>query len=148
LNRRKLLTYLFLIAVVLCVVAGLIVFIRYAVQQVGLEYVWIGTLEAYPPAEEPYVVYRNEAGLGLFLVNTGSELIAFKPYTPHDTRCILPWSSLTGRFEDPCTASKFRLDGTCIEGPATRNMDRYPVKIVGGQILINISRVIQGEPHP
>lgn len=51
---------------------------------------------------------------------------------------------LRHRFEDPSTGSRFALDGTWRFGPATRNLDRYPVKIEDGQIWIETSRLIPG----
>ena len=43
--------------------------------------------------------------------------------------CLYGWSSLTKRFECPCHGSKFQLNGTYIEGPAPRSLDRFVVQV-------------------
>jgi cytochrome b6-f complex iron-sulfur subunit len=44
--------------------------------------------------------------------------------------CLPKWVDTNGRFECPCHGSKFTLDGTYIEGPAPRNLDRFQTTIV------------------
>jgi cytochrome b6-f complex iron-sulfur subunit len=42
------------------------------------------------------------------------------------------------RFECPCHGSKYQEDGTYIEGPAPRDLDRFRVVITDGQgTLVN-----------
>lgn len=43
--------------------------------------------------------------------------------------CLPKWVPTNERFECPCHGSKFRANGTYIEGPAPRGLDRFPVKI-------------------
>lgn len=107
------------------------------------EYLPVGELSDFPPGSPPYPIFQD--GLSLYLVDTGSELVAFDRHTPHHTRVILEWVPLTHRFEDPLTGSRFSLDGTWLLGPATRNLDRYPVKVEDGQIWIETSRLIPGQ---
>ncbi len=44
--------------------------------------------------------------------------------------CLPKWVDTNDRFECPCHGSKFELDGTYIEGPAPRNLDRFQTTIV------------------
>lgn len=44
--------------------------------------------------------------------------------------CIYKWVSTNNRFECPCHGSKFELNGTYIEGPAPRSLDRFQTTIV------------------
>jgi cytochrome b6-f complex iron-sulfur subunit len=44
--------------------------------------------------------------------------------------CLYAWVDSTNRFECPCHGSKYQLDGTYIEGPAPRDLDRFVVKLV------------------
>jgi cytochrome b6-f complex iron-sulfur subunit len=43
--------------------------------------------------------------------------------------CLPRWEPGTERFECPCHGSKFELDGSYIEGPAPRGLDRFVVTI-------------------
>lgn len=47
--------------------------------------------------------------------------------------CLYAWVDSTNRFECPCHGSKYQLDGTYIEGPAPRDLDRFVVKLVDAQ---------------
>lgn len=47
--------------------------------------------------------------------------------------CLYAWVDSTNRFECPCHGSKYQLDGTYIEGPAPRDLDRFVVKLVDTQ---------------
>jgi cytochrome b6-f complex iron-sulfur subunit len=47
--------------------------------------------------------------------------------------CLYAWVDSTSRFECPCHGSKYELDGTYIEGPAPRDLDRFVVKLVDAQ---------------
>ena len=81
----------------------------------------------------------------------------------HET-CTVKWVPGNNRFECPCCGSKFRLDGSYIEGPAQRFLDRFtievttpngilvtppdgaPVSIEGAtQIIVDTNRVIYGK---
>jgi cytochrome b6-f complex iron-sulfur subunit len=44
--------------------------------------------------------------------------------------CLPKWAPTNERFECPCHGSKYRADGTWIEGPAPRGLDHFPVRIV------------------
>lgn len=39
--------------------------------------------------------------------------------------CLPKWVDTNGRFECPCHGSKYQIDGTYIEGPAPRSLDRF-----------------------
>ena len=43
--------------------------------------------------------------------------------------CLPKWQGARGRFECPCHGSKYELDGTWIEGPAPRSLDRLEMTI-------------------
>jgi len=43
--------------------------------------------------------------------------------------CLPKWVPLNNRFECPCHGSKYQLDGTYIEGPAPRSLDRFKTTI-------------------
>jgi cytochrome b6-f complex iron-sulfur subunit len=44
--------------------------------------------------------------------------------------CLPKWVPTNNRFECPCHGSKYNLDGTYIEGPAPRGLDRFVTTII------------------
>ena len=50
----------------------------------------------------------------------------------------LRWDGADGRFRCPKYHSKYRSDGTFIEGRATRNMDRFTVQRDGDMIVVDV----------
>jgi cytochrome b6-f complex iron-sulfur subunit len=105
-----------------------------------------GNVADFPPAEHPYAARAGEKAL--FIVNTGEEIVAFDRRTPTADfrRCLYVWVPVNTRFEDPCSGSKFSLTGDYIEGWAARNLDRYPVVVRQGQILVDVYRPVAGKP--
>jgi cytochrome b6-f complex iron-sulfur subunit len=73
------------------------------------------------PAEYPevklWVVETDQGMLGLYKVCT-------------HLGCLYKWVPANNRFECPCHGSKFELDGTWIEGPAPRDLDRFEVIVL------------------
>lgn len=143
LNRREFLAYVFLMALLLFGLLTL-AFFAWSVWP-RPTYIRVGDATDFPhkmigPGIYP-VSFEN---VRLYLVNTGSEFIAFDRHTPYDRQgCIFMWVSMTGRFEDPCTGAKFAPDGAWLAGPTSRNLDRFPVKVEDGQIWVNTSKMIK-----
>ena len=50
-------------------------------------------------------------------------------------------------FECPCHASKYRLHGEYFSGPAPRGLDRFPVEVVDGQVIVDTGKVQVGPPR-
>ncbi|MEM7031594.1 MAG: Rieske 2Fe-2S domain-containing protein [Chloroflexota bacterium] len=61
-----------------------------------------------------------------WLTNTPEGAYAIYQVCTH-LGCLYAWSDVTSRFECPCHGSKFSLDGSFIEGPAPRSLDRFPL---------------------
>ncbi len=49
-----------------------------------------------------------------------------------------------GMFRDPCHGSSYRPDGTAFFGPTPRGLDRYPVEVSGGAVMVHVSEVLSG----
>jgi hypothetical protein len=144
LNRREFVSYSFLLVCFLLILALMAAFVWSVTPQ--REILEASRLADFPRHNWPYPISEGE--LNLYLVNTGSGLIALDRHHPHPTwRCLVEWVPMTGRIEDPCSGSKFTPTGDFILGLATRNMDRYPVKSEHGQVLIETSRLILGKPQ-
>jgi nitrite reductase/ring-hydroxylating ferredoxin subunit len=71
-------------------------------------------------------VFQDEAEIWLVLSEGG--LIALNARCVYDNY-IFKWIQNNQRYECPACGSKFRLDGTWIEGPANRDADRFPVEV-------------------
>ena len=50
-------------------------------------------------------------------------------------------------FECPCHGSKYRLNGEYYGGPASRGLDRFPVTIEGGKVMVDTGDVQEGPPR-
>jgi cytochrome b6-f complex iron-sulfur subunit len=100
----------------------------------------VGTVaEKLPQPDAPPVNYPD---LKFWLVNIGPTeaakgggiegLVALYKVCVH-LGCLYAWVDSTVRFECPCHGSKYQEDGTYIEGPAPRDLDRFRVVITDGQ---------------
>lgn len=82
--------------------------------------------------------------------------------------CLYQWQPVTGRFECPCHGSKYQKDGTYIEGPAPRSLDRMRITFASGsqtvaasergealeipadkslQLVVDTGKITQGNTH-
>ena len=50
--------------------------------------------------------------------------------------CRVPWCDTSQWFECPCHGSKYNAVGEKRDGPAPRGLDRFPVSVDGGDIII------------
>ncbi len=73
---------------------------------------------------------HNQAGK-FWLSNVNGAIIALYDVCVH-LGCLYQWQPVTGRFECPCHGSKYQRNGTYIEGPAPRSLDRMVVQFVSG----------------
>lgn len=62
--------------------------------------------------------------------------------------CLYGWQEVTNRFECPCHGSKYQKDGTYIEGPAPRSLDRFVIQFTdpAGTVLAETNAT--GDPLP
>jgi cytochrome b6-f complex iron-sulfur subunit len=60
--------------------------------------------------------------------------------------CRVPWCQTSQWFECPCHGSKYNRVGEKKGGPAPRGLDRFPVDVSGGSVVINTGIVVQGPP--
>lgn len=95
--------------------------------------------EKLPAPDSPPVAYPD---VKVWLANIGPEaaasggkhqgVLALYKVCVH-LGCLYGWVDSTNRFECPCHGSKYQLDGTYIEGPAPRDLDRFVVQLVDAQ---------------
>jgi Rieske Fe-S protein len=57
----------------------------------------------------------------------------------------VPWreefvfDGVRGWFRDPCSGTTYDLNGFRVFGPAPRGLDQYPVRIVNGNIEVDVN---------
>ena len=61
--------------------------------------------------------------------------------------CTVPWREGEGRFNCPCHSSIYNRVGEVISGPAPRPLDRFPIAIEDGQIVVDTGSPIQRERY-
>ena len=61
--------------------------------------------------------------------------------------CSVPWCASAKWFECPCHGSKYSINGEYRDGPAPRGLDRFPVEIVDGKIVVDTGKLIEGPPR-
>ncbi len=61
--------------------------------------------------------------------------------------CSVPHCGKSMLFECPCHGSKYRLHGEYFAGPAPRGLDRFPISIDGGKVMVDTGSVQTGPPR-
>jgi len=82
----------------------------------------------------------------IWITNSSEGIVALYKVCTH-LGCLYKWVDANGRFECPCHGSKYEVDGTYIEGPAPRSLDRFAISIrttVGETVTNNPA----GDPVP
>jgi Rieske Fe-S protein len=107
---------------------------------------WISAIAAkgeertYPvPAADGVQIDKDNE---VILARAGKSVYAFSLACPHQNTA-LRWDAGNNRFQCPKHKSKYRPDGTFIEGRATRGMDRYAVRLVGNSVAVDIDKLYQ-----
>ena len=67
---------------------------------------------------------------------------AFSLACPHQNT-VLRWEQNDSRFQCPKHHSKYRPDGSFIEGRATRGMDRFAVRREGDNLVVDIDQLFR-----
>jgi hypothetical protein len=86
----------------------------------------------------------------LFIIRTGNGWLALDRRTPipwadFEEGCTFAWEDANGRFVDPCSGSKFTLDGRLLESPAPQDLNQYPITERSGELFIDLTKMIPGE---
>ena len=97
-------------------------------------------INPYPPGALPEA--RKVYGSSILAGMDDGVVVLFQK-CPH-LGCRVPWCQTSQWFECPCHGSKYNRVGEKKGGPAPRGMDRFPVEIAGGNVIINTGIVVQG----
>ena len=60
--------------------------------------------------------------------------------------CRVPWCNTSQWFECPCHGSRYNRVGEKTGGPAPRGLDRFPVEVSGGAVIVDTGQLSQGPP--
>ena len=94
------------------------------------------------------------------LVRLSEKVFVALSWRDSHSGCTVPWKAgfvwpdpATGRdkrswFRDPCHGSTYDITGKRVFGPALRDLDRYPVSIVGDRVFVNTDRFVCGHAPP
>lgn len=97
----------------------------------------VGTREekAYPfPAADGVAIDRTES---VIIARFDGKIFAFSLACPHQNTAIR-WDDGRRRFQCPKHKSRYRTDGTFIEGRATRGLDRFAIRRSESSLLVNL----------
>jgi hypothetical protein len=107
------------------------------------DWVEIGKLSDYPPADEPYQINDPEY---VFLLNDGWTILVLDPSNRLPGSYPVGWNTIEKIFIDPSRGSWFNKYGLPIRRVSVnaiveqQSLPRYPVNISGGVILFDRSR--------
>ncbi len=103
-----------------------------------------GALRSYPvPAADGVSIDRDNE---VILVRWQNTIYAFALSCPHQNTA-LRWEEDNKQFQCPKHHSKYRPDGTFIEGRATRGMDRYLITRTANDLTVDIDTVFEQDAN-
>jgi Rieske Fe-S protein len=104
-----------------------------------------GQVRSYAiPAQDGATIDKENE---VILVRWQGSAYAFNLSCPHQNTA-LRWFAEDARFQCPKHKSKYRPDGSFIEGRATRGMDRFAVKKDAAGIAVDLDKLIQQDEDP
>jgi Rieske Fe-S protein len=97
-----------------------------------------GDDRTYPiPASDSAMIDKKES---VIVARWQGMVYAFSLACPHQNTA-LRWEQDDARYQCPKHHSKYRPDGTFIEGRATRGMDRFFVRRDGDTVVVDIDKL-------
>jgi nitrite reductase/ring-hydroxylating ferredoxin subunit len=100
--------------------------------------------KSYPiPAADGVVIDKDES---VIIARVGDKVYAFSLACPHQNTA-LRWDAKNTRFQCPKHRSRYRPDGSFIDGRATRGMDRFAVKRDGEKLLVNLDALYREDEN-
>jgi nitrite reductase/ring-hydroxylating ferredoxin subunit len=103
------------------------------------------TDKSYPlPASDGVVIDKDES---VIVARFENRAFAFSLACPHQNTA-LRWEASNHRFQCPKHKSRYRPDGSFIEGRATRGMDRFALRREGDNLLVNLDALYREDKEP
>jgi len=89
------------------------------------------------PAADGVEIDKDEQ---VIVARASGMLFAFSLACPHQNTA-LRWMEADNRFQCPKHKSKYRPDGSFIEGRATRGMDRFAVRRDNDKVVVDLDKL-------
>ena len=96
---------------------------------------------AVGPHEDAWLRLDKVTLGSLWLVRTVEDgpIKVFSTVCPH-LGCGIDFDDKAGKFNCPCHASAFDLDGRCLSGPSPRGLDELETRVEGRDVLVRYQR--------
>lgn len=105
----------------------------------------VGAVEDLPEASSPPL---NVPEGRFFIVNSDQGVAALHKVCTH-LDCLLSWDEQANTFVCPCHGSQFDRQGTCLQGPATRNLDQFVIQLIDAEgKVVSETDPVTGGPLP
>lgn len=104
-----------------------------------------GKVRAVPPEAVPEGGVVEILAARAYLTKIDGEVVALSEKCTH-LGCRVPFCSSSSQFECPCHGSVFNRAGDYRAGPAPRGMDRFPVEVENGLVIIDTGSTVDGPP--
>jgi nitrite reductase/ring-hydroxylating ferredoxin subunit len=99
-----------------------------------------GEQATYPiPAADGVNIDKKQE---VIVARVGTQVFAFELACPHQNTA-LHWNDKVHEFQCPKHHSRYKPDGTFIDGRATRNMDRFAVTKQGNNLVVDLDKVFE-----
>lgn len=99
----------------------------------------------YPiPATDGVTIDRDAQ---VILVRVEHQVFAFNLSCPHQNAAVR-WNNRGRQFQCSRHDSRYSPDGTHTAGRATRNMDRFPIKKAGANVVVDVSHIVKSDEDP
>jgi Rieske Fe-S protein len=104
-----------------------------------------GDERTYPiPAADGATIDRDES---LIVARWQGAVYVFSLACPHQNTA-LKWAVNDAQFQCPKHHSKYRPDGSFIEGRATRGMDRFGIRRDNDKVVVDLDKLYQQDKEP
>jgi Rieske Fe-S protein len=101
--------------------------------------------KTYPiPPSDGVVIDKDES---VIIARFDGSVYAFSLACPHQNTA-LRWDASNGRFQCPKHRSRYKPDGSFIEGRATRGLDRFAVRRDGENLSVNLDALYREDENP
>jgi menaquinol-cytochrome c reductase iron-sulfur subunit len=110
----------------------------------------VGDLPVDEPTQRDLIMtvtdgYMEVAAVkGIWALRRGvTDVTVYSPICTH-LGCGFRWDGGEKKFKCPCHGSEYDLDGKVVGGPAPRPLDRLPVKIENGRLVVQYKEFKSG----
>ena len=104
----------------------------------------VGSLASLPKVTDPPLAYPEGR---FWLIQTEAGLLALHRACTH-LDCLVSWDDDAQKFVCPCHGSEFSRQGDCLQGPASRALDRFALRVVTPDGKVIVTSNPNGAPLP